>query len=237
MTYPGGKGRLWRELVSLMPPHDVYIETHLGGGSILRNKRPASRNIGIDRDAAVIETAKAWALDELQLIHGRAEDFLTSYEFRGTELVYLDPPYLPDTKSNRRYYRYEYSEDDHRELLGIITDLNCPVMISGYDSELYREHLHDWRCRSLMNVTHGGKRIEQVWANFEFGADLHDFSVIGRDFRERDRIRRRTRRWTDRLDRLPALERSTLVEAMIMSPIVDPAFVDRLAERKRKASE
>ncbi|ODS31873.1 MAG: D12 class N6 adenine-specific DNA methyltransferase, partial [Candidatus Scalindua rubra] len=24
-----------------MPPHEVYIETHLGGGAVMRNKRPS----------------------------------------------------------------------------------------------------------------------------------------------------------------------------------------------------
>ena len=39
----------------MMPPHDTYIETHLGGGAIMRRKPPALRNIGIDRDAALVE--------------------------------------------------------------------------------------------------------------------------------------------------------------------------------------
>ena len=35
----------------MMPPHATYIETHLGGGAIMRRKPPALRNIGIDRNA------------------------------------------------------------------------------------------------------------------------------------------------------------------------------------------
>ena len=30
MGYPGGKGRMWQNITALMPPHSVYIETHLG---------------------------------------------------------------------------------------------------------------------------------------------------------------------------------------------------------------
>lgn len=30
-----------------MPPHDVYIETHLGGGNILERKKPAERSFGM----------------------------------------------------------------------------------------------------------------------------------------------------------------------------------------------
>jgi len=48
MRYPGGKGKCYQHVINLMPPHSVYIETHLGGGSVLRHKRPAKRNIAIE---------------------------------------------------------------------------------------------------------------------------------------------------------------------------------------------
>ena len=54
-TYPGGKGTSFRHLINLMPKHDTYIETHLGGGAVMRNKKPAKRNIGIDIDSSVIQ--------------------------------------------------------------------------------------------------------------------------------------------------------------------------------------
>ncbi|MDQ2510981.1 DNA adenine methylase, partial [Pseudomonas aeruginosa] len=38
-----------------MPPHQTYIESHLGGGAVMRNKKAAQRNIGLDLDAKVIE--------------------------------------------------------------------------------------------------------------------------------------------------------------------------------------
>jgi site-specific DNA-adenine methylase len=55
MRYPGGKGRCYQHLISLMPPHRTYIETHLGGGAVLRHKRPAETNIGLEKDEAVVE--------------------------------------------------------------------------------------------------------------------------------------------------------------------------------------
>ena len=45
MNYPGGKGGVYQRLINLMPPHDVYIETHLGGEAIIRNKKPAKIEI------------------------------------------------------------------------------------------------------------------------------------------------------------------------------------------------
>lgn len=55
--YPGGKSGsgVAQRIINLMPPHQVYIEPFLGGGSVLRYKLPAQINIGIDRDPTVIE--------------------------------------------------------------------------------------------------------------------------------------------------------------------------------------
>jgi len=50
MSYPGGKNGagVYQRIISLMPPHDVYIEPFLGGAAVMRLKRPARLNIGID---------------------------------------------------------------------------------------------------------------------------------------------------------------------------------------------
>jgi hypothetical protein len=59
MPYPGGKNGagVYQTLINLMPPHDVYIEPFLGGGAVMRLKRPARLNIGIDLDPASLALA------------------------------------------------------------------------------------------------------------------------------------------------------------------------------------
>ena len=58
--YPGGKSApgTFHRIISLMPPHEIYIEPFMGGFSIGRLKRPAKLNIGIDRDRAAVEKAR-----------------------------------------------------------------------------------------------------------------------------------------------------------------------------------
>ena len=50
--YFGSKAALglYQNIIAMMPPHDTYIETHLGGGAVMRNKPPARNNIAIDID-------------------------------------------------------------------------------------------------------------------------------------------------------------------------------------------
>ena len=55
MNFSGGKGGTYQKYINLMPPHEVYIESHLGGGAILRYKRKAKRSIGIEIDLEVIK--------------------------------------------------------------------------------------------------------------------------------------------------------------------------------------
>lgn len=54
--YPGGKGGsgVYQTIINHMPPHATYIEAFAGSGAVLRAKRPAARNVAIDRNAVVL---------------------------------------------------------------------------------------------------------------------------------------------------------------------------------------
>ncbi len=214
MHFPGGKGGLYRQLIGLMPPHEVYIETHLGSGAVLRFKRPAARNIGIDLDLDVIRTWQERPVRNLEIRQADAVDFLHAFPYRGTELIYCDPPYLTATRRRRRIYRFDYSEQDHEELLATLKALPAMVMLSGYDSDLYRERLSGWRCVRFRTGSHGQSRVEAVWMNFDPPAVPHDLRYVGRDFREREQIRRRQQRLKRRVESLKPAERALLFEWM-----------------------
>ena len=203
----------------------------------MRKKRPAQTSIGVDIDANVIRSASAWEVPGLVLHNVDALTFLAEYPFDGQELVYLDPPYVAATKKNRRYYRHEYSDEDHCKLLEAVLKLGCNVMISGYASPLYEQALRGWGVRELVNVSHAGLRRERIWANFDFSSDLHDYAPIGGSFRERERIRRKTSRWVHKLAQMPELERRAVLAALIRSSDIDQAFADRvLGSREREAA-
>lgn len=52
MKYLGAKSGsgVYQAIVAQMPPHDTYIETHLGSGAVMRAKPPAARSIGVEID-------------------------------------------------------------------------------------------------------------------------------------------------------------------------------------------
>ena len=215
MNYPGGKGSTFQNIINLIPPHEVYIESHLGGGAVIRHKRPAGINIGIEKDSSVI---KLWGKPcdlSFTLLHDDAHNFLTSYKFNDSEFVYCDPPYLKSSRKKQRqgYYRYDYNYEKHKELLQILRKLPCNVMISGYESDLYKEMLHDWYIHTFSSVCHKGIATEWLWMNYSPPVTLHDYRYLGANYRERERIKLRTRRWINKLEKMPILERQALLHA------------------------
>ncbi|HHL1939968.1 TPA: hypothetical protein ACQ2HU_003949 [Klebsiella pneumoniae] len=44
-----------KKIIAEMPPHDTYIEMHLGGGAVMLRKLPALHNWGIDIDPETVE--------------------------------------------------------------------------------------------------------------------------------------------------------------------------------------
>lgn len=220
MVYPGGKNGAgtYQKLINLIPPHDTYIETHLGGGAIMQNKIRAGVNIGIDIDPEVVAVWEKKKRGGFNIIQGDAVDFLRGYNFKtaGVVMVYCDPPYLKETrKSKRRIYRHEYTQDDHLKLLETIKALPCFVMISGYESDLYNRYLSSWTVYQFQSQTRGGRTAtETVWTNYPEPVRLHDYSFLGDNFRERERIQRKKKRWVSRLEKMPILERRALLDAM-----------------------
>lgn len=211
MTYPGGKGRVYQRIISLMPPHATYIETHLGGGAVLKHKRPARRSVGIDIDADVIERWRTLEVAGLELFHGCAIAFLRTFPFSGDELVYADPPYWPDARRRARCYRHDCTPEQHIELLDTMLSLPCRVMISGYQNPVYDEVLSSWARHLITNQTQAGPVEEALWTNFEPDHLLHDYSYVGADFRERERIQRSRRSQVERLRRIPPVERAAML--------------------------
>lgn len=208
MRYPGGKGKCYQRLINLMPPHQTYIETHLGSGAVMRHKKPAARSIGVDIDPAVHRSWIDHPFEGLELIQGDASSYLSRFTYDGSELIYADPPYVTQTRRRAKIYRFEYDQTQHEQLLSTLCNVPCKVMISGYDNALYNEALQGWRKVTFMAKTHTGVREECVWMNYAAPQELYDSRYLGDTFRERQTIARRQSRLRDRVTAMDPVERS-----------------------------
>jgi DNA adenine methylase len=225
-TYPGGKNGagVYHKIINHMPPHTCYIEPFLGGGAIMRMKKPALASIAIDADTQVIDNARTWQIPNLELIHTDALkylDALATITMPSDTLIYLDPPYPISSRSQQRpLYTYEMTDQQHIDLLQIIRRLTCMVIISSYASDLYLNTLHDWRHVTFNAVTRSGRTAtEHLWLNFPEPFQLHDYRYLGDNYRERERIKRKQSRWINKLKSMPAQERySMLAVLQLTSP-------------------
>lgn len=83
-------------------------------------------------------------------------------------LIYADPPYLLSTRKNKRAYAHEMTVDDHAELIATLKQHPGPVMLSGYENDLYNDLLEGWRKIQIATTAEKGKhRIETLWMNYD----------------------------------------------------------------------
>lgn len=213
-SYFGSKATsgLCQPIIALMPPHETYIETHLGGGAIMKRKPPALTNIGIDLNPRAL--ARFQCDYPVQTIHGCAHRFLAQYPFQGRELVYCDPPYLHHTRSSKRRYRFDYEAADHIELLARLKGLPCHVILSGYPSARYAEHVGHWQQLELQVMNQAGVRTEKLWFNFTPDR-VHWARFAGKNFTDRQRIKRKAESWAQRYQAMPRAERLAVLAAMM----------------------
>jgi DNA adenine methylase len=86
-------------------------------------------------------------------------------------VLYVDPPYLGSTRSGTNYVADMPSAAEHLELLEVLLRVRATVLLSGYDSPLYAEHLGGWAQREFHATTNGSTsggraaRTEVVWCN------------------------------------------------------------------------
>lgn len=222
MNYAGGKGGsgVVQKIINQIRPHDVYIEAFVGGGAVLRCKKAAAVSVAIDLDSDVVKMSASIKIPGLIVIEGDAISYLPRLletYWNKKVVVYADPPYLGYTRSGSRpIYKHEMmNEEKHLELLEVLKSLECDVLLSGYQSKLYKKELKDWRCISYQSMTRGGfAATESLWMNYPEPFELHDYRYLGDDFRERERITRKKKRWLSRLRKMKPIERYAILDAI-----------------------
>jgi len=129
------------------------------------------------------EQASAWwnCIEGLPAVHARLrrvvilnQDALSVIGAQDGErtLFYLDPPYVPRSRSTVGNYAHEMTEADHKAMLKAIRQCQGKVILSGYPNPLYDRALHDWNRHEIAidNKAAGGKTkrkmTEVLWMNY-----------------------------------------------------------------------
>lgn len=158
----------------------VWIRLTQGRGNQLRSTGwryyvdPAGSNTSmpgylrgyVGRLAPVAERLRDVSLECLPAL-----EIIAKYGRHPDVLLYVDPPYLAETRNSYGYRHEMGSGIEHAELLESLGQARATVILSGYRSPLYAEALSEWESVDLRaSTTQGGeaKRTETVWCNREF---------------------------------------------------------------------
>jgi DNA adenine methylase len=128
------------------------------------SKQPA-RGMSVRWQRVPSELAElAIRLKDAEIENRPAVEVMRRFATKDT-LIYADPPYLMETRTQKMYAN-EMSVDDHREMLDVLSSHPGPVVISGYENSIYEERLRrGWKTVKIKppKVEKQAARMEVLW--------------------------------------------------------------------------
>ncbi|PBC35772.1 DNA methyltransferase [Rhodococcus sp. ACPA4] len=105
----------------------------------------------------------AMRLKDAEIEHRPAIEVIRRFATQDT-LIYADPPYLMETRT-QKMYASEMSVQEHVEMLDALVAHPGPVVISGYANHLYDEKLTGWKKILIKppKVEKAAERMEVLW--------------------------------------------------------------------------
>lgn len=104
-----------------------------------------------------------WRLSDAEIESRDALSVISRFNSKDT-LLYVDPPYLMETRTQKMYLE-EVPLQHHVDLLELLLQHKGAVVLSGYENTLYDEALAGWN-RLVMKapkVEKGANRTEVLW--------------------------------------------------------------------------
>ena len=155
---------------------NFYIRCNMGYGFRTNGKKVGWKNDvqGREKAYAAIDWCNipekimqaAERLRGVQIENSPAIELIQRFNFKNV-LIYCDPPYMLQTRHGKQY-RCEMNENEHKELLEVLLKHKGPVVISGYDTDLYNDMLEGWT--KLEKIAYSRvctKKKEIIWLNYE----------------------------------------------------------------------
>lgn len=163
--------------------HRFFVFCRQSMAGRMKSFAPLSRN-RVRR--GMNEQASAWwsAIEGLPEIHERLkrvvilnDDAVKVIKQQDGEktLFFLDPTYLPETRTAKKVYKHEMTVDQHADLLSVLCELKGRFLLSGYANELY-DHVAKsagWRRVDFDLPNHAAsgeskrRMTECVWMNYD----------------------------------------------------------------------
>ena len=155
---------------------NFYIRLNMGHGFRTNGGKVGWKNDVQGREKAY--AAREWRdlpdkiiqaserLRGVQFENRPATELINRFNFPNV-LVYADPPYVLSTRHGKQY-RHEMEDWQQEELLDALMAHKGPVLLSGYDNQLYNSRLKGWHREEKNSYSQvGSKKREILWMNFK----------------------------------------------------------------------
>ncbi len=155
---------------------NFYIRLNMGYGFRTNGEKVGWKNDIQGRERAYAATdwcnlpnkimQEAERLKEVQIECRPAIDLIRRFNYKNV-LIYADPPYVLSARHGKQY-KCEMDDAEQEKLLDVLLQHKGPVILSGYDSALYRDRLSGWHREETICYTQTcSKKREILWMNFE----------------------------------------------------------------------
>lgn len=146
------------------------LQKHFSWSKRLRGGRPGDQNAW-DTFKKVHLPRICERLKDVEICNQNAINLLAEKDGPSV-LWYIDPPYLPSTRSAHAVYNKEMTEQDHIDLATALNMVKGKVVLSGYYSPLYARLYKRWNMDAKNMANHSSqakekeRRLECLWTNF-----------------------------------------------------------------------
>lgn len=214
--YKGAKGQdgTLQLIINHIPPHKEYAECCAGSAALFHNKKRADRNLLIELNYEQGELLYDIFYPEADVRIDSFYDVLPEWlKSCKDPFLYFDVPYMLSTRfEQRKLYACDWSDKDHVKFLQYVTTLAGKIMISHPNTQLYEKYLGSWNRVEYEYMSHKGLKWDAIWFNYPVPKVLHEYTFIGKDRTDRQRINRRINNLLRKISALPEVEKNKFLE-------------------------
>jgi DNA adenine methylase len=105
-------------------------------------------------------------LSSVIIEHRDIFDLIDKYDAENV-FMYLDPPYVRETRSSSTTYEIEMDNNDHQRLVDRLLVCKCKLLISGYDHPIYDKLLPKFNKVGFTSPNSMSEQTETLWMNYD----------------------------------------------------------------------
>jgi DNA adenine methylase len=212
-NYIGNKGgqSILPILTNLIPCSHRYFSLFFGAGGLEKSK-PFSNIKWVCSE--INPSNKKYTTPLANIVYSSYQELIADNNFTSEDFIFADPPYVLSTRlSGKKLYKFEFDEQSHVEFLTSVSNLPAKILITHPVHDLYNSHLTSWFKLPMRYQTRKGIYNDCVWMNYDVSSiELHNYNFLGKDFTERQQIKRKRHNIINRIESLSYHEKMAILK-------------------------